>query len=271
MDHQPKEEPEDYHHPPIRRRVITITTGPVVRTEEGNGPITDAEDSSGSRQSSPKYRPSSPVDVIRAPANLPEVTRYSSPPTSDDSDSENDDGRPPSVILLETGTAPAGEVKRRKPPRRVVVAPGCVKWMDGWPYPRDSDDEPSDPFPGAALPDDTARGADINLPANNKPARQPTPHPDGDFNDDESDPDRWDSEEEEEEEPGEDRNRAMEALRRRIRQDRQDKRSLLRRDLAIRFEHEKHHLVKRFRLERRKIDEDYPEEDGVTGWPPDIE
>ena len=63
----------------------------------------------------------------------------------------------------------------------------------------------------------------------------------------------------------------MEALRRRIRQDRQDKRSLLRRDLAIRFEHEKHHLVKRFRLERRKIDEDYPEEDGVTGWPPDIE
>ena len=183
---------------------------------------------------------------------MPEVTRYSSPPTSDDSDSENDDGRPPSVILLETGTAPAGEVKRRKPPRRVV-------------------DYTVDAIHGAGGADDTAGGADINLPANNKPTRRPTPHPYGDFNDDESDPDRWDSEEEEEEELGEDRNRAMEALRRRIRQDRQDKRSLLRRDLAIRFEHEKHHLVKRFRLERRKIDEDYPEEDGVTGWPPDIE
>ena len=178
MDHQPKEEPEDYHHPPIRRRVITITTGPVVRTEEGNGPITDAEDSSGSRPSSPKYRPSSPVDVIRAPANLPEVTRYSSPPTSDDSDSENDDGRPPSVILLETGTAPAGEVKRRKPPRRVV-------------------DYTVDAIHGAGGADDTAGGAYINLPANNKPTRRPTPHPYGDFNDDESDPDRWDSEEEE--------------------------------------------------------------------------
>ena len=61
MDHQLKQEPEDYHHPPaqsIRRRKITITLGPVVRAEEGNGPTTDAEDSSGSRPSSPKHRPS---------------------------------------------------------------------------------------------------------------------------------------------------------------------------------------------------------------------
>ena len=95
-----------------------------MRAEEGNGQITDAEDSSGSRPSSSPYRPSSPLDAVRAPANQPEVTRYSSPPTSDDSDSKSEESRPPSVILLEAGTAPAEKIKRTS---RAVVAPGCEK------------------------------------------------------------------------------------------------------------------------------------------------